>query len=157
MTAAEKVRNFGVLWVLVVAGGAFALEPALRNGVFVSAIVLLLVGWVLIAGNAGSEPVTDPSAAGGLDREALTATGTALVRCSEEFSSQFGVTRGELGRAQQIFSDAIAKLIDSFNAMLADHPRLSNKLMLRLLQMTTARLRYATTRMLPGLSDVRYS
>ena len=54
-------------------------------------------------------------------------------------------------------SDFGVLTIDSFNAMLADHPRLSNKLMLRLLQMTTARLRYATTRMLPGLSDVRYS
>jgi methyl-accepting chemotaxis protein len=123
MTAAGKVRNFGVLWVLLVAGGAFALEPALRNGVFVSAIVLLLIGWVLIAANAGSESVTDQPAAGGLDREALTTTGTALVRCSEEFSSQFGVTRGELGRAQQIFSDAIAKLIDSFNAMSAQARR----------------------------------
>ena len=40
---------------------------------------------------------------------------------------------------------------ENFNAMLADHPRLSNKISLRLLHLTTDRLRYATHRMLPGL------
>ncbi len=50
-------------------------------------------------------------------------------------------------------SDFAVLNIDCFHAMLADHPRLSNKLLLRLLHMTTARLRYATTRMLPGLID----
>jgi methyl-accepting chemotaxis protein len=122
MTAAEKTRNFGVLWLLVVAGGAFAMEPALRNGVFISAVVMLLVGWVLIAGRGDSaEPL--PSQSSDLEKQALSETGNALVRCSDEFSAQFGTTRGELGRAQQIFSDAIGKLIQSFNAMSAQAHR----------------------------------
>ena len=118
MTAGEKVRNFGALWLLSVAGGAAVLEPALRSGVFIGMLVLLLVGWIMIAGKAGAADVdAKPAASAGLDREALAVTGATLVRCGEEFNAQFGVTRGELARAQQIFSDAIAKLIDSFNAM----------------------------------------
>jgi CRP-like cAMP-binding protein len=41
----------------------------------------------------------------------------------------------------------------NFNAMLADHPRLSNKLLLRMLVMSTTRLRHATNQMLPNLVD----
>ena len=50
-------------------------------------------------------------------------------------------------------SDFAVLTAANFNAMLADHPRLSNKLLLRLLQMSTARLRHATTKMLPSLVD----
>lgn len=50
-------------------------------------------------------------------------------------------------------SDFAVLSADSFSTMLADHPRLSNKLLLKLLQMSTARLRHATTNMLPGLVD----
>lgn len=103
--------------MLVVAGASCALEPALRNGVFASAIMLLLVGWVLIAGSAGEEPAAEQAVGGGLDREALTATGAALVRGGEAFSAQFGVARSELGRAQQLLSDAITQQTDSFDAI----------------------------------------
>ncbi|MFA7290623.1 MAG: methyl-accepting chemotaxis protein [Rhodocyclaceae bacterium] len=126
MTAGEKVRNYGALWLLVVAGGAAALEPALRGGTFIGMVVLLLAGWVMIAGNAvpaDVEEETPAARATGLDREALAETGATLVRCGQEFTTQFGVTRGELARAQQIFSDAIAKLIDSFHAMSAQAHR----------------------------------
>lgn len=50
-------------------------------------------------------------------------------------------------------SDFAVMNIECFHTMLADHPRLSNKLLLRLLHMTTARLRHATQQMLPGLVD----
>ncbi|MFC5303358.1 methyl-accepting chemotaxis protein [Azospira restricta] len=118
------MRTFGVLWLAVVAGAAALLEPALRNGVFFGAVGLLLVGWLLIAGFAASAPGEVPAAAADIpEREALRETGQALVRCSDAFSAQFDTTRGELGRAQQIFSDAIAKLIGSFHAMSAQAQR----------------------------------
>ena len=121
MTAGDRVKHFGVLWLLVVAGAAAAIEPALRNGIFIGAVVLIALGWVMIAGMGagGDDPVPHVLRGGGADADALAATGNALVRCGEEFSVQFDNTRGELGRAQQIFSDAIVKLIDSFNAMSA--------------------------------------
>ncbi len=46
-------------------------------------------------------------------------------------------------------SDFAVLTTDNFSAMLADQPRLSNKVLLRLLQMTTERLRHATTCMMP--------
>jgi len=42
---------------------------------------------------------------------------------------------------------------DKFNALLAEHPRLSNKVLLSLLQASNARLRHATSEMLPKLAD----
>jgi methyl-accepting chemotaxis protein len=87
----------------------------------------LLAGWVMIAGSAGSAgdaaQTSAATAAAGLEREALAVTGTVMVRCSQDFSTQFGVTRDELGRAQQIFSDAISNLIESFHAMSAQAHR----------------------------------
>jgi methyl-accepting chemotaxis protein len=108
-----------VVWLLVVAGVAALLDPGLRSGVFIGAMALAAVGWVMIAGMAGGAPEASPAVpeADATERAALVETGNALVRCSEEFSTQFDVTRGELDRAQQIFSDAIAKLLDSFHAM----------------------------------------
>ncbi|MEY4882691.1 MAG: hypothetical protein RIS34_545 [Pseudomonadota bacterium] len=43
---------------------------------------------------------------------------------------------------------------ENLNAILADHPRLGNKVLLMLLNLSTSRLRDATTQMLPGLVDV---
>ena len=42
---------------------------------------------------------------------------------------------------------------DSFNMLMADHPRLGNKFMMLLLKLGTSRLRHATATMLPGLLD----
>jgi len=124
MTAGDKSKHFGMLWLLVVAGGAAAMEPALHNGVFVSAVVLIAIGWFMIVGaNAPDADTPERGSHSSPDADVLAATGDALVRCSEEFSVQFDNTRGELGRAQQIFSDAIAKLIDSFNSMSAQARR----------------------------------
>ncbi|HEX5803421.1 MAG TPA: methyl-accepting chemotaxis protein [Azospira sp.] len=114
-----------MLWLLLVGGGALLLEPALRNGVFVAVLALLLVGWLMISGvsdTAVPDERTEP-VAGDQTRGALVETGNALTRCGEDFSANFETTRGELGRAQQIFSEAIAKLIDSFHAMSAQAQR----------------------------------
>lgn len=124
--AGEKSRLYGVVWLLAVAGIALAIEPALRNGVSLGAVVALAVGWGLIAGggkgDAASATVREDH--GSAPASAMLAeTGNTLVRCGEEFSVQFENTRGELDRAQQIFTDAIAKLIDSFNAMSAQARR----------------------------------
>ena len=119
MTGLSKLRNFGVLLVVVVAGAAMGLEASLRNGVFVAAVAVLAVGWILLCGMVdGGEAVATvkqvPSAGGAAG---LSATGKALSQCSTEFGSQFNLTRDELGRAQQIFSDAIGNLVASFNSM----------------------------------------
>lgn len=125
MTAGHRVRKFGVLWLLVIGGGALMIEPALRHGAFVGVLGLLLVGWLLIPGAAdssGEATRSEPGADAGACA-ALAETGDALVRCGDEFSASFETTRSELGRAQQIFSEAIANLVDSFHAMSAQAQR----------------------------------
>ncbi len=54
-------------------------------------------------------------------------------------------------------SDFAVLTQDNLNAMLADHPRLGNKVLLMLLGLTNARLRHATTLMLPGLAEATLS
>jgi len=126
MVAGRKVRKFGALWLIVVGGAALLIEPALRNGVFMSVLGLLLVGWLMISGASdGPERATSvpDSGKGGLDRDAAVRLGETVAHCSSEFSSHFDTTRGELGRAQQIFSEAIAHLVDSFHSMSAQAQR----------------------------------
>ncbi len=123
MASTGNAGKYGIIWLVVVAGAAAALEPALRGGVFIGAMVLVAVGWVMIAGMGGTAEAQAETPAAAVEGAALKESGTALVRCGEEFSAQFDVTRAELGRAQQIFSDAISKLIDSFNAMSAQARR----------------------------------
>jgi len=126
MVAGHKVRKFGALWLVVVGSGALLLEPALRNGVFMSVLGLLLVGWLMISG-ASDAPERTTSAPdgekGALDRDAAVRLGETVAFCSSEFSSHFDTTRGELKRAQQIFSEAIAHLVDSFHSMSAQAQR----------------------------------
>ena len=50
-------------------------------------------------------------------------------------------------------SDFAVLTHERFHQMLADHPRLANKLLLMLLRHSTSRLRQATSSMLPGLLD----
>jgi methyl-accepting chemotaxis protein len=96
------------------------LEPVLQNGVFFAGILVLSVGWLLLA-ELASKAIPEATSDKLLEQEAsallLTNTGTAMLRISQEFGAQFDETRAELARAQQLFAEAIVKLIDSFHAM----------------------------------------
>jgi methyl-accepting chemotaxis protein len=77
-------------------------------------------GWWLLA-ELACKTVPDGANDKLREREAgaqlLTDTGVAMLRISQEFGAQFDETRGELARAQLLFAEAIAKLIDSFHSM----------------------------------------
>ncbi len=117
---AQKVRVLGAVWTLLVSAVLSVLEPVLQNGVFFAGILVLAVGWLLLA-ELASKAIPDATSEKLLEQEAsallLTNTGTAMLRISQEFGAQFDETRGELARAQQLFAEAIVKLIDSFHAM----------------------------------------
>ena len=117
---AQKVRVLGAVWTLLVSAVLSVLEPVLQNGVFFAGILVLAVGWLLLA-ELACKAIPDATSEKLLEQEAsallLTNTGTAMLRISQEFGAQFDETRGELARAQQLFAEAIVKLIDSFHAM----------------------------------------
>jgi len=50
-------------------------------------------------------------------------------------------------------SDFAVLTSEKFKSLLADHPRLSNKILLALLHTTTVRLRHTTKEILPNLAD----
>lgn len=53
----------------------------------------------------------------GDDAAALTETGHVLAQCGAAVSAQIDLSLGELARVQQIFSGAIATLLNSFNSV----------------------------------------
>jgi len=133
MSGISKVRALGAGWVLLVGTVLSVLEPALRQGVFFAGMVVLAMGWLVLAGHAfqivpvaARDELRERAADAGL----LADTGGVLLRCSQEFGAQFDATRCELARAQQLFAEAIAKLIDSFHAM-TDQAKLQQEIGLR--------------------------
>ena len=118
MSGINKLRVTGALWSIVVGVVLALVEPALQTGIFIGGFALLAVGWILLAGMAGPSvsSVSDKPAQSS-DGELLSETGATLLRCSQEFGGQFDHTRGELQRAQQLFAEAIDKLVRSFHSM----------------------------------------
>lgn len=122
MSGQVKLQVFGVVWTIVV-GVLVALTEsagAIGTSTFAAAVIALAVGWVVLAGIFGNVPASETVSDKGFqagDAQLLGETGGTLVRCSQEFGGQFDATRDELKRAQQLFSEAIAKLISSFHSM----------------------------------------
>lgn len=120
MSGLVKFRVFGAGWTLLVGILAAVIEPALLNGVFAAVVLALAVGWMVLGSvfcnPSDNEPLGNERAVC-TDAQLISEAGGTLVRCSQEFGEQFDATRGELLRAQQLFTEAIAKLIDSFHSM----------------------------------------
>ena len=120
MSGLVKLYVFGAVWTILVGALLAAIEPALLNSVLAAGLLVLAVGWSVLAGlivNISSGKVVSDTQSASADTQLLSETGAALVRCSQEFGGQFDATRGELQRAQQLFAEAIAKLIESFHSM----------------------------------------
>ncbi len=108
----------GVVAALLVGAALFAFEPAARSLAVILAWGVLSVLLVLIL------PGGNASAPQALDRQALRSepglaeqSGIALATVSRHSAQQVQEMRGEVSRAESIFSDAIGKLIGSFNGM----------------------------------------
>lgn len=117
MPATGRLRLLGVLWVVLVGGGLLLLEPAWRSATAVGGFLALAAGWLVLAGLVAPSPAVAADAAAEGEDPLLVDAGATLARCGREFGGQFDETRAELERAQRIFGEAIATLIDSFHAM----------------------------------------
>ena len=118
MTGKGKLLAGGLVWSAVVLSALLALDAAVRTPLFAAAMLLLCAGWSVLLMNAQA-PEFSPSAAlrGGVDRQVVVHSSDAIVRISSEFSTQIAEIRGEISRAQAIFSEAIEKLVGSFHSM----------------------------------------
>lgn len=118
MSGSNKLRWMGLGWSLLALAVLLALEPAARGVPVVAAFGVMVAGWLAVAtfASGGGEPA-NPGSAAGVDRQVVEHGSDAILRMSRESSGQVAEMRDEIGRAQDIFTDAIGKLIASFNGM----------------------------------------
>jgi methyl-accepting chemotaxis protein len=109
----------GLIWSLVILGGLWLMSAqALAWPVFL-AIVLLSAGWLLLVLYFGratvAKPEVDAPAVG--DRLLIEHSSDSIARISVEFSTQINEIRHEIKRTQDLLSDAVNSLINSFQGM----------------------------------------
>lgn len=109
----------GVGWSVLVLAVLLLLEPVARSGAIVSALLLLIVGWLIAASISGRQAVNEGAfvAARQAERGVIEHSTQAIIRVSTEFSGQIKEVRGEVSRAQSIFNEAIGGLISSFHGI----------------------------------------
>ena len=113
-----KLILIGTGWSALVLSVLMAAEPMARSGSVIFALVVLVAGWLLAANFAGGgEVVAAVPVEDSAKRALIEHSSDAIIRISSEFSGQIQEMRGEVMRAQAIFSDAIGTLIGSFNHM----------------------------------------
>lgn len=120
------VRNnnsviYCVLWCAIVLGALMVFEPAARQVTIASAIVLLVLGYLLIClfpwDTPSSAVLVDDVSYDRVHRSVTDHSSEAIVRVSSEFSIQIAEIRGEIVRVQSIFAEAIDKLVTSFHSI----------------------------------------
>ena len=95
-------------------------DASARSGSVVFAFLLITGGWIVALSffstdRKASAPL--PSVHGRLHREVAEHASEAMIRISLEFGEQIKLMQDEVARTRAIFSDAIEKLVASFNDM----------------------------------------
>jgi methyl-accepting chemotaxis protein len=119
MSGNGRFALVGIALTVLVVATLLAVEPAARTPAVVLAMLILLVGW-LVAGSVLRAPLEvrqDATSPAHFSREVIEKSGEAIVHVSGEVSRQVGEMRDEVARAQVIFSEAIGKLVSSFQDM----------------------------------------
>lgn len=119
MRGSAKPILTGLGWAALVAALLFLVEPAALTVPVVAALVALAVGLLVIGqmGVAGSAPQKLEDVAASNGQEIIVQSGEAMNRVSGEIARQIVEMQDEVRRAQNIFSEAIAKLVSSFHEM----------------------------------------
>lgn len=111
---------FGALWSAVVMAAMLLMNPAVSPTGAVLACLGVAGGFMALfafAANPSDGEAMGMSAGGRgqLERQVLEHSSDSILRVADEFSTQVAEVRGEVGRAQVIFAEAIEKLIASFH------------------------------------------
>jgi methyl-accepting chemotaxis protein len=119
VSAKNRLLVGGSLWSLLIVAVLLAMDASARTMPTIASLIALIGGWVLLVtllSDTASNPVAIAVAAQA-DREVLEHSSDAIVRVSTEFSTQISEIRGEVGRTQTIFNEAVTGLIGSFQSM----------------------------------------
>ena len=119
MADSSKTVWLGLGWSSLVAGVLMLVFPSARSLPVSLALLAIIFGWLvfcrLASGAANSSAVASEVA--GVRREIVERSGQAIVHVSTEASRQVEEMRNEIRRAQNIFDEAIDKLVSSFHGM----------------------------------------
>jgi methyl-accepting chemotaxis protein len=115
MSGNKKMALVGALWSVLVIAVLMAVDVSARTGSVIFALVLLCLGWLVFASllSGGAEKKEEVSTAA-LEQSVIQHSSDALAQMSAHAAAQIGEMRSEIVRAQSIFSEAINKLIASF-------------------------------------------
>jgi methyl-accepting chemotaxis protein len=119
MTSSGKYTLIVLGWSILVLAVLFSVEPVARNPSFLFAMVVLMAGWLVAGSLSGrfSETRIEGQNASQQSIELIGGSAVAMRHVSSEISRQVGEMRSEVVRAQNIFDEAIEKLIASFHGM----------------------------------------
>ena len=125
MNNKKRLPLGAMAWLSLVAAILLLIDPTARTPYVLAAFAVILIGWLIGASLASDRELSLPeqSSEADLGRQLVQHSSDAIIRMSSEFSVQIKDMRGEISRAQQIFSDAIVKLIASFQEMNAQAQR----------------------------------
>lgn len=116
MSANNRIFLAGLPCSVLVVATLWASDPAARSSAVILAVVFLLLGWlallVLFGASSQLSPAHLPSA--WHDGRFVEHGSEACVRIAAEFAAQQGKIRNGVGRAQGLFSEAVAHLIGCF-------------------------------------------
>lgn len=119
MSGGGTLRLIGAGWSLLTLAVLLAVDSSSRTGPVILAFVVAPLGWgflsLFLAPSVSSGP--GGGAPAPTDLRLVEHGSDAIRRVSREFSEQLVAMRDEIGRAQNIFAEAIASLIESFNGM----------------------------------------
>jgi len=110
---------FGFGWSGLVLGVLLAADPTARSLAVIAALVAVAGGWLLLARSLVAADRQNGEADNLLAarHEIVERSGQAIVHVSSEATRQVEAMRQEIRRAQDIFSEAIDKLVASFHGM----------------------------------------
>lgn len=115
----NKAFWFGLGWIALVGGGASLAGPGIGLSAWV-ALLLAGLGWqaiTILSGRGAVRDVADRQRLRGEEQAMLGEFQRMLDECSNQFSRQMNVARGELGQVQALLSEAISALTGSFGSM----------------------------------------
>ena len=119
MSDKNKLILTGLGWSLLGVAVLLVVEPLARTPSAIFGIVVLVAGWLIAVAFSvsGSSNATDTSGSESVRREVIDQSRQAIVSVSDEVARQIGEMRGEIGRTQIIFGEAIEQLVGSFHGM----------------------------------------
>jgi len=106
-------------WTLFAGGAVYLFAPPAENGLsYVTALIMVAVGWAVIGKISGVTPQqAHLDARRNQERALMIEFNELLKECTKQFTAQYQEIRLEIGRMQTLLADAIANLTQSFEGM----------------------------------------